>query len=358
MPGIFRSPLRVAITLALAACARPPEPSAVAGTAPLQTSPAQAEAARAFLAALPDSTRPAALLPFDEAERTRWFFIPTEIVPRGRAGLPLKRMGPTQREAAFRLLATALSSTGYRTALAIIENETLLGRIEDAAGTRRYARDPELYFVSLFGTPSTEPWGWRFEGHHLSVHVTGADAQRPQISPLFMGANPHRVLTGPTAGARLLAAEEDLARELLAMLSPAHQARAVVSDTTYGEIRTRNDPRSRELPQEGVPASEMTPDQQAKLRELLGVYAGRLEPGNAAAQWRKIEEAGFGRLRFVWAGSRERGKAHYYRIHGPTLLVEYDNSQNNANHSHTVWRDLENDFGGDLLRRHYQQHPH
>ena len=240
-----------------------------------------------------------------------------------------------------------------------MENETTLRQLEDAAGTLRLVRDPERYFVTVFGTSAgAEPWGWRFEGHHLSVNVTGVGPQGPVVAPLFMGANPHRIPSGPRTGARMLAAEEDVARELLAMFTSSQRSRVIVSDTTYGDILTRDDPKARELPQEGVAVAEMTPPQQAKLRTLLTVYAARMEPSMARAQWQRIEAMGFGRLRFVWAGSTAVGKAHYYRIHGPTVLVEYDNSQNNANHSHTVWRDLENDFGGDLLRKHYQQHPH
>lgn len=354
----FRRIRSLAVGAALLGCgqAAPPATSAAAAS----RGPG-ADAARDFLYALPDSTRGVATLPFDETERSRWFFVPTEQVPRGRAGLPLKRMPPEAREAAWRLLGSGLSASGFQTARAIVENEALLGQLEDAAGTRRWARDPELYFVSIFGTPSgADPWGWRFEGHHLSVHVTGTGAGGEVIAPVFMGANPHRVPSGPRAGARLLAAEEDVARQLLALLTPAQRARVIVADTTYGEMRTRNDPKARPLPLEGLPASEMTPPQQSKLRELLQVYAGRFPAAVARAQLERIEAAGFGQLRFVWAGSTEQGpgRAHYYRIHGPTVLVEYDNSQNNANHSHTVWRDLQNDFGGDLLRRHYQRHAH
>ncbi len=351
--------LQLALLPVLAACSRP-SASSTAGVSPTEHfAVASAEAARALVTALPDSTRSVALLPFEGAVRMGWHFIPTEAIPAGRAGLTLKRMAPAERESAFRLLGTALSPGGYRTARAIMDNEPTLRAIEEAAGTLRLIRDPERYFVTVFDTATgAEPWGWRFEGHHLSVNVTGAGAQMPVVAPLFFGANPHRVPSGPRAGTRLLAAEEDLARELVAMFTGAARSRAIVSDTTYGDILSRDDPKAPELRQVGVAASEMTPPQQAKLRSLLDVYAARMEPSAARAQWERIEAMGFGRLRFVWAGSTEVGKAHYYRIHGPTVLVEYDNSQNNANHSHTVWRDLENDFGGDLLRKHYQQHKH
>jgi hypothetical protein len=319
------------------------------------------EAALAFLGSLPDSTRPVATLPFDQDERRRWFFVPTSLVPGGRHGLPLERMTPAQRDAAWRLLETALSPNGFVTARAIAENESLLHRIENEnpPSGQRLIRDPLHYWVSIFGTPGDEePWGWRFEGHHLSVNVTRGGPDGTSVTPLFMGANPHRVPSGPTAGARLLAREEDVARELLALFDPAQRARAIAGDTTHREILTRNDPVARQLPTQGLPAAEMTAPQRAKLRELLEVYAHRLTPTHARQQLARIDEVGFERLYFVWSGSTDIGRAHYYRIHGPTVLVEYDNSQNNANHSHTVWRDLENDFGGDLLRRHYERHRH
>ena len=359
MIRIARHSRRLAVVFALAACSPPPAPGTPDASGASESPPASAQAARTFVARLPDSLRAVGLRPFGDADRMRWFYVPTDIVPQGRVGLTLSRMNAPQRDAALQLLGTALSSSGYRTAQAIMANEPTLRQIEQEAGTLRPIRDPDRYFVTVFDTSAgAEPWGWRFEGHHLSVNVTGAGTQPPAVAPLFMGANPHRIPSGPRAGARLLAAEEDSARALLGMLTPSQRAKAIVSDTTYGEIRTRNDPRVNPLPQEGIAASEMLPAQQATLRNLLAVYANRIEPASAREQWQRIERAGFGRLRFVWAGSAEVGKAHYYRIHGPTVLVEYDNSQNAANHSHTVWRDLENDFGGDLLRKHYQVHRH
>ena len=337
-----------------------PASSASAIAATRDESAASATAARAFVATLPDSTRSVAFRAFGDADRTRWWYIPTEQVPNGRMGLTLSRMAPREREAAFTLLGTALSAGGYRTARAIMANEAVLRDIEATIPGAHPIRDPQRYFVTVFDTANGEsPWGWRVEGHHLSVNVTGVGAGGPYVvAPLFMGANPHRIPSGPNAGARLLAAEEDVARALLGALTPEQRARAIVSDTTYGEIRTRNDPKTRALPMEGVAAADMTAAQQAVLRQLLTVYSSRMAPASARAQWERIEAVGFGNLHFVWAGSSVVGKAHYYRVHGPTVLVEYDNSQNKANHSHTVWRDLEHDFGGDMLRAHYRTHQH
>jgi hypothetical protein len=173
-----------------------------------------------------------------------------------------------------------------------------------------------------------------------------------------MGANPARVPRGPREGHRLLAAEEDLAFELLQMFDAGQRARATIAAQTFGEILTRNDPTVRPMALAGLPAADMTVSQQQQLRRLLGVYAGRMSDSSAARQLQRIEDAGFRRLHFAWAGAHQPRNAHYYRIHGPTVLVEYDNTQSGANHIHTVWRDLENDFGGDLLKRHYARQPH
>jgi hypothetical protein len=171
-----------------------------------------------------------------------------------------------------------------------------------------------------------------------------------------MGSNPARVQRGPKAGLRLLAAEEDVARELMRMLPQPRRARAMLAEDAFPDIITRSDPKVRALNIEGLAAGDMSQPEQAQLRKLLRVYADRMTESAAREQLERIERAGFGKLHFGWAGSLEPGKPHYYRVHGPTLLIEYDNTQNGANHIHSVWRDLERDFGGDLLRAHYRAH--
>lgn len=315
-------------------------------------SSAAAAGARSFLSTLDDEQRSEAMFDFDDAERNRWSY-----VPQSRIGLPLRAMDAAQREAAFDLLGTGLSERGSLLARGVIELEGILGELE--GGFWSFLRDPGRYHVALFGSPGGEPpWGWRFEGHHLSVNVTDLGPHGQIVAPLFVGANPARVPSGPNKGQRLLAAEEDLAFELLQMLDPAQRARAIIDTRTYGDIVTRNDPQARPLAFAGLPASGMTPDQQQQLRRLLEWYAGRMDAAAASSQLQRIDQAGFENLHFAWAGATQPGAPHYYRIHGPTVLVEYDNSQNGANHIHTVWRDLENDFGGDLLRLHYTGQPH
>jgi hypothetical protein len=335
----------LAVTLSGCSAQLPPNVDKAAGV----DSSALPVTAGSFLSRLHASQRAAASFRFNDPERTRWAY-----VPQRRAGIPLKAMDAGQREAAFGLLGTGLSQRGTTLARGIIELEGILGRLEGSA-----MRDPELYYLSLFVEPDgTLPWGWRFEGHHLSVNVTDLGPDGQIVAPLFMGANPARVPNGPREGNRLLALEEDLAFELLKMLDPSQRARATIAAQTYGDIVTRNDPTVRPMVLAGLPAAEMTLPQQRQLRRLLETYAGRMADSAASGQLQRIEAAGFGRLHFAWAGAHRPGAPHYYRIHGPTVLVEYDNTQNGANHIHTVWRDLENDFGGDLLKKHYARQPH
>lgn len=313
-------------------------------------------AARAALRALADSTRPAATFSFDTTERSNWYFVPLD-----RQGVTLARMTSEARARVDSLLLTGLSPRGFATAKSIMRHEAILHDIE-AAGPpeqRRNVRDSSKYYLSVFGEPdAAAAWGWRVEGHHLSVNYTGIGRSVQVVSPVFFGANPARVLAGPHAGLRILAAEEDLARELVKMLDAKQRAVAVFSDTAFGEMQTRNDPKARALKLEGLRAAEMTAAQRAQLRRLVEHYAGRVSATARTHALRDVEDGGFGELRFAWAGGTEVGQPHYYRIHGPTILVEYDNQQNNANHIHTVWRDLRHDFGGDLLAEHYRKHKH
>jgi hypothetical protein len=313
---------------------------------------ALAAPARAFLSTLKAGQRTTASFPFDNPERTGWAYVPQQ-----RAGIPLQDLNAEQRAAAFGLLGTGLSERGTSLARGVIELEGILRDIEGFPWIPR--RDPELYYVTLFTRAGDVlPWGWRFEGHHLSVNVTDLGPHGKLVAPLFVGANPARVPNGPRKGHRLLAGEEDLGFALLRMLDAGQRARAIIAAATFGDIVTRNVPAVQSMAFAGLPAADMTADQQRQLRRLLELYAGRMTDSSASRQLRRIEEAGFGRLHFAWAGSNQPGAPHYYRIHGPTVLVEYDNSQSGANHIHTVWRDLENDFGGDLLRKHYARQPH
>jgi hypothetical protein len=312
-----------------------------------------AQAALGLLEAVPEAIRADMSVEFDSAERLNWNFVPMK-----RAGVPLGELSLDQRALLHPLLSSALSPQGVATAMNIIEHEAILAQLERDRGVFNWQRrDPSLFYTIIFGTPSpSDHWAWRFEGHHLSVNVTHVAGHTQVVAPLFMGANPARVPSGPKAGLRLLAAEEDLARSLIRMLPDARRAKAMLAENALNEIVTGNDPRVQSLPEQGLPAGDMSSEEQTSLRKLLNVYIGRMARAAGQEQLERIERAGFEKIHFGWAGSREPGKPHYYRIHGPTFLVEYDNSQNDANHAHTVWRDLQRDFGGDLLREHYRKH--
>jgi hypothetical protein len=306
-----------------------------------------AEAAAAWLASLGPAQRAKAAFGFpDDGERTRWYYTPDE-----RGGLPLAEMDPVQQRLAHRLVASGLSEGGYATAATIMGLENVLDAREGwrrsysgrAAPNR--GRDPQLYFVSVFGDPGGGSWGWRAGGHHLALNYTLPEGGRVSASPLFLGANPARTrLVGPDV-LRPLAAEEDLGRELLASLAPDQRAKAVVSPVAPDDILQRNRPRVELGPPDGLPALGMLPQQRALLEGLVRHYLGRLPEELARAEAELVTgEAGDG-LQFAWAGGPEPGQPHYYRIQGPRLLIEYDNVQNGVNHVHSVWRDPEGDFG-------------
>ncbi len=303
-------------------------------------------AAEAFIATLGAEEREAALRDFDHDDRYSWYFTPVE-----RNGLPLRDMSFEQRSAALALLQAVTSGQGFQKATGVMRLEEILAGIEN----NPVRRDPENYHFWVFGTPSIrEPWGWRFEGHHVSLNFTSAGGVVVS-NPSFIGANPAQVRGGPHAGWRLLAHEEDRGRALMRALDAEQRAVALISETAPRDIITGNDRRALLERVEGLAFGAMSDAQQHLFLLLLGEYVDNLEPELARERLRRIEETGFRNLHFAWAGSVEPGEPHYYRIHGPVTLIEYDNVQNNANHIHTVWRDLENDFGEDLLRRHYER---
>jgi hypothetical protein len=321
---------------------------------PLAQDDAAGRAAREFLATLSPELRKAASFAADSPERLAWHY-----VPKDRVGVSMLQLDDPQSEALGSLLATALSPEGLLTARGVIKHENILRRVETESGIDATRRDPGRYHTAIFGKPGTAaPWAWRFEGHHLSINVTQLPGQPPIVAPLFVGANPAKVLTGPNAGYRLLAAEEDVARELVSMLSADQRKVALIKETAFDEIVTRNDPKVAPLALAGLAAADMSEPERAQLRRLLNLYVARLTASAAQDQWARIDRAGFEKLHFAWAGGVAAGEPHYYRIHGPTVLVEYDDTQNGANHIHTVFRDLERDLGGDALRAHYRSDRH
>jgi hypothetical protein len=219
-------------------------------------------------------------------------------------------------------------------------------------------RDPDRYYVTIFGTPGRFPWGWRLEGHHLSLNVALPAAGRITATPFFLGSHPATVRDGPHKGLRPLGHAEDLARELMTSLSEEQRRTAVIAERAFGDI-VASPGRERDLAQPvGLPLSAMDGTARNLVEALIDRFVGTLAPDLAAVQRQRVIEQELGRFRFAWAGPLAPGQPHYFRVHGPVTLIEHDNTQNNANHIHSVWRDLAADFGSDELAEHYRRQPH
>jgi uncharacterized protein DUF3500 len=324
---------------------------------------AMADAATKLIGALTPEQKKVALFPFEgTTEREHWGFVPSEMFPRN--GLTIGSMSQAQRDRVHELLRAGLSQTGYLTATSIMQLEDILRVIEDAGGGdaargRRMERNPVKYFVSVFGTPSkTGNWGWRVEGHHVSLNFTIINGTLVAATPQFFGSNPAEVMEGAKKGLRILAAEEDSARALLMALDQTQRGKAVINKDAPGDIATMNNVKIGPLSQAGILASELKPNQRDLLMKVIDSYASAMASDIAADRLSKLRAAGLDKIAFAWAGESERGKKHYYRVQGPTFLIEYDNTQNDANHIHSVWRDFDGDFGRDLLREHLRSVQH
>ncbi len=305
-----------------------------------------AGAAASFLAALPADARRRAAFAFEDRERLNWHY-----VPRSREGVAFKDMAPGARAAAHDLMKASLSAAGYGKAANIIQLEEVLRRMEMFGGL---SRNPENYSVSVFGAPGgAGPWGWRIEGHHLSLNFTVVPGKPIAVTPAFMGANPADVPSGPLKGLRTLAREQDLGRELARSADSRQRGLMVISDRSLGDIVSGPGRGESLTSPAGLPLAEMGGEQRALALRLIEEYARNMRTELAEEELRRLREAGVERVHFAWAGPLEANKAHYYRLHGPTLLIEYDNTQNDANHVHSVWHDPRSDFGLDLLRAHY-----
>jgi hypothetical protein len=308
-------------------------------------------AAARWLASLDPAIRARAAFPFDSRERFAW-----QYTPGPRHGLPLGSMTPAQREFAHALVRTAMSQRGAAEAAAIIALELVLGAIERVAGDSiAEERDPERYWFSVFGDPTgPAPWSWRLSGHHLLVQTTVV-GDRLAFAPSFHGANPAVVPSGPAKGSRALTGEDTLARALVDGLSPGQRSVAVVDPVAPSDIRSGD---GRRALVEGVPIGiahgQLDTTGRAGLETLIRHYLGRACDGIAEAAWRGIVDAGLEAVRFAWAGPTEPGRGHYYAVRGPSFVLEYDNTQDGANHIHSVWRDLDGDWGEDLLAAHYR----
>ncbi|NJC65647.1 DUF3500 domain-containing protein [Planosporangium flavigriseum] len=299
-------------------------------------------AAATLVGHLDDRQRAASYHAFADDTMRRWI----EYRPRPRPGISLAELSVPARKAAHRLLATGLSPHAYAQAMTIVALEEVLDRAE-GWGRGRHSND---YWVNVFGDPDGDSrWGWRFEGHHISVTMT-VDGDRVYPTPVFLGANPATVSYAGHPVVRPLALEEDLARALLDAMGPAGRTRAITADTAPADIASGQQPHvDAPLTPQGVPAHRLTPPARDLLDRLVAVYLDRLPPELARQEAARVDRR---ELHFAWEGPAQPGFGHYYRIQAPDLLIEYDNRQNNANHTHTVLRRPDSDFGGDVLTAH------
>ncbi|GAB3962666.1 DUF3500 domain-containing protein [Spirosoma harenae] len=331
------------------------------------------DAATIFLATLTPEQRQKATFSFDDEERFNWHF-----VPRERKGLPLKQMTTQQRDAAMAMLKTTLSAQGYEKVTSIIDMENVLRVIDNRPPNDTY-RDPENYSFTIFGDPANKkPWSWRIEGHHLSLQFASSSGKVVAQTPTFFGSNPGilvfdtkmadkrmgdpRVNDLPQKGKAILKQETERAFALLKTFSDDQRRQAVIAEVAYPEIVTSNKRKASLEKMDGLKYADMSKDQRKLFVDLLQAYLVNYRITLAKQQFEKLEKVGLDNLRFAWAGDLTpelgAGKGWYYRIHGPTILIEYDNTQTNANHIHTVVRDLTNDWGEDLLKEHYENTTH
>ncbi|MDX1375873.1 MAG: DUF3500 domain-containing protein [Burkholderiales bacterium] len=313
------------------------------------TAPAAA-AIRAAAVRLIDATpvpqRARLLHPFALEARRDWHY-----TPRSRSGIPFKDMSAAQRAAGQQLLAAALSDQGLAKVRAVIALEIALRELE----TFGLSRDPENYAFAIFGMPdATAPWGWRIEGHHLSLHFTLADGKVVASLPQFLGANPAEVPRdipgGPRKGARALREEDDRAFALLGALSDAQRRAAVFSEESYGDIVTGNAEKVDPLKPVGIAFKELDRGQQAQLLRIVDAFAAVVEPALAEQRLARVRAGGLDDIRFGWAGAQKPRASYYYRIQGTLFLIELDNR--GGNHIHSVWRDFAGDWGRDVLGEH------
>lgn len=310
-------------------------------------------AANDFLNSLDDSQRQTASFDFAGDERYKWAYTPID-----REGLRLREMNDTQRKAAFTMMETGYSARGAATAHRIIELETILGEWEGISNNvSQWERNTDRYWFSVFGTPGSvdEPWGFRVGGHHIGLTANIVNGEQVAILPLFFGANPAVIRHGGRKGERTLVEEQDWARALLTSMDGDQTKLAVVDAVAPADILTTNvrsaDPN---IAPAGIGFGDLGDSQRDQLVALVKHYVTRAADDLSSNYWREVESAGFDDVTFAWAGPAGVGEPHYYAIRHPRFLIEYDNTQNEANHIHSVLRDYAHDFGEDLLAAHYR----
>jgi hypothetical protein len=314
-----------------------------------KSSASMAKAANNFLALLSPEQKAKATYAMDDKQRLDWHFIPRE-----RKGLPLREMDAAQRAMAEVLLSAGLSQHGYAKVASVLSLEPVLKEQEKNNPPGR--RDAAGYFFTIFGEPSTSnTWGWRFEGHHVALNYTVVKGNMVASSPSFFGANPAELKDGPRKGFRALAREEDAARELLNSLDAKQKPLALLDPVAPKDISTMAKVKVDPIDPKGIPSGKLSKQQQGLLMAVIEEYTANMADDIGAARMDAVRKAGLDKVHFAWLGGADKGQPHYYRLQGPTFLIEYDNTQNNNNHIHSVWRDFNGDFGMNLLAAHYQQ---
>ncbi len=320
---------------------------AIAATRWLKTEDAILKSLHELLSSLSEEQRGAIMFDHDDAKRTDWHYLP--VASYDREGISLAELDDKQDQLVYNFLKASLSAEGYGKAENIIMLEDVLKVLEKDNSSR----DREQYHMAIFGTPGKKGvWGVCFEGHHLSLNYTFVDGV-PSAAPTFLGANPAEVPSGPHKGLRVLQDEEDLGIKLINALTSEQQQRALISDVAPREIFTANDSEVAPLENKGVTYAEMSAENRMILDDIIREYVSVMPEDIGRMRMKKIEAGGRDEIRFAWAGPKDRSAGHYYRVQGPSFLIEFDNTQNDANHIHTVWRDFKGDFGRDMIREHY-----
>ena len=305
-------------------------------------------AANKVINSLDDKQRAKACFDFDDKDRTNWSY-----VPYVRPGLPIKEMSESQQKLIQDLLAASLSPVGKNKVLGVLLLEEYLRVKEEGKG--RFVRDAGLYYISFFGKPTAKgTWGWRWEGHHCSQNFTVIEGKLIGATPSFIGSNPGKINDdkSPNNGFELLAFEDLRGRELAQSLTPEQFKKALIKGATPKDIVSKNTAKLTPMVPEGISLKDLSPVQKKILGQIIIEYVGRARPDFAIQEMKEITATPEDQIYFGWSGGLEVGQPHYYRIQGPTFLFELDNTQNNANHVHTVWRDLKKDFGYDVLAEH------
>lgn len=308
--------------------------------------------AMAFVNSLNEEQHKKAVFEFDNMSRYEWHYLPATMV--ARYGVCVKDLDSNQKQHLYTLLKAFLSEEGYTRTQNIMSYEYLLKELEP----NNPNRIPEYYFVAIYGNPGKDStWGWKFSGHHVALNFTLVNDQLA-FAPFFFGVYPATVKDGPKKDMRIIKDEEDLGFELMNSFTQEQKTTALFRLKAFADIVSTNAEQVGPLKPVGILAKDMTQTQKIVLNKLIVTYLLMMPPGIAKMRMKKLMAEDMDSIRFGWAGETILGKPHYYRIQGNTFLIEFDNTQSNANHIHTVWRDFNGDFGEDLLREHYHNSNH